>query len=396
MNTKQIAYSALTSALFFTLPTIAQAADFGGDCCADLEERVAVLEATSARKGNRTIKLKIYGRVNKALLFWDNGQDSDVYNVDNDSSIGRIGVRGKANINSQWSAGYRIELSVTSAESDRVDAGHEIPGKNDANGDDGDGGRIEIRRNEMFIKNKTFGSITWGRTHHGMYHTAKADLSGTHLVGRNDGLRYIEDFVIINSNGSVNQNTDWDDIFAGDFDLSRDDVIRYDTPTIAGFKVSASWGEDDEYSVGVFYAGEFGDIKIAAAAGFGIDEEGDRQEILNGSGSIMHTPTGLFLTGSYATREDDDTGDEEETYQIKGGVKQSWNSFGTTAVYGEYIGTDVDTHGEGEIWGLGVVQKIDVASMELYAGYRHYEADLDSGVATEDFQTVITGARIKF
>ena len=31
----------------------AQAADLGGDCCADLEERVAELEATTARKGNR-------------------------------------------------------------------------------------------------------------------------------------------------------------------------------------------------------------------------------------------------------------------------------------------------------------------------------------------------------
>ncbi|HET6925922.1 MAG TPA: hypothetical protein VFI48_03545, partial [Hyphomicrobiaceae bacterium] len=31
----------------------AKAADLGGDCCADLEERVAELEATTARKGNR-------------------------------------------------------------------------------------------------------------------------------------------------------------------------------------------------------------------------------------------------------------------------------------------------------------------------------------------------------
>ena len=31
----------------------ASAADLGGNCCADLEERVAELEATTARKGNR-------------------------------------------------------------------------------------------------------------------------------------------------------------------------------------------------------------------------------------------------------------------------------------------------------------------------------------------------------
>ncbi|MDX2204604.1 MAG: porin, partial [Hyphomicrobiaceae bacterium] len=35
----------------------AKAADLGGDCCADLEERVADLEATTVRKGNRKVSL---------------------------------------------------------------------------------------------------------------------------------------------------------------------------------------------------------------------------------------------------------------------------------------------------------------------------------------------------
>ena len=35
------------------------AADLGGDCCADLEERIAELEATTARKGNRKVKLEV-------------------------------------------------------------------------------------------------------------------------------------------------------------------------------------------------------------------------------------------------------------------------------------------------------------------------------------------------
>ena len=57
--------------------TSAQAADLGGDCCADLEERVAVLEATTARKGNRKVSLTVSGWMNQALLVWDDGHDSD-------------------------------------------------------------------------------------------------------------------------------------------------------------------------------------------------------------------------------------------------------------------------------------------------------------------------------
>ncbi len=49
----------------------AQAADLGGDCCADLEERVAELEATTARKGNRLMSVTISGRVDQGLLWYD-------------------------------------------------------------------------------------------------------------------------------------------------------------------------------------------------------------------------------------------------------------------------------------------------------------------------------------
>jgi hypothetical protein len=56
------------------LPSAAQAADLGGDCCADLEERVAELEATVARKGNRRVSLTISGQVSTAVMAWDAGK----------------------------------------------------------------------------------------------------------------------------------------------------------------------------------------------------------------------------------------------------------------------------------------------------------------------------------
>ncbi len=48
-------------ALLVSAPRIVQAADLGGDCCADLEERIADTESTTARKGNRKVSLKISG-----------------------------------------------------------------------------------------------------------------------------------------------------------------------------------------------------------------------------------------------------------------------------------------------------------------------------------------------
>jgi hypothetical protein len=44
--------------LLVSMP-VAKAADLGGDCCAELEERIAELEATAALKGNRKMSLSV-------------------------------------------------------------------------------------------------------------------------------------------------------------------------------------------------------------------------------------------------------------------------------------------------------------------------------------------------
>ena len=54
----------LTAFAIFAAPSSASyAADLGGNCCADLEERIAELEATTGRKGNRAISLTLTGFV---------------------------------------------------------------------------------------------------------------------------------------------------------------------------------------------------------------------------------------------------------------------------------------------------------------------------------------------
>ncbi len=57
----------------------ASAADLGGNCCADLEERIAELEATTARKGNRKVSLTISGWVAEQVMWWDDGVEKNVY-----------------------------------------------------------------------------------------------------------------------------------------------------------------------------------------------------------------------------------------------------------------------------------------------------------------------------
>jgi hypothetical protein len=175
--------------------------------------------------------------------------------------------------------------------------------------------------------------------------------------------------------------------------------------------------------------------------------------------AVRHKPTGLNIAVNYSTEEHTDRcvdrgvvsgacrGDDEFVYVV-GGIIRDLNSLGPTAFYGEYYrGTrewnesdpaklaaleltplqalELD-ESNATVWGFGVVQKINDAGkkdkaaakeapaaepiMELYAGYKHFELDVDlvglhptthtrmdvPSKKLNDFDAVMTGAIIRF
>ncbi len=413
MSFRFVGLAALMASVAFS--SNAFAADLGGDCCADLEERVAELEATTARKGNRKVSLKIYGQVNTGVMFWDNGQESNTYVVDNDISSTRFGFKGKAKITSEWSAGFKIEIEAQSAASNEVDE------------DTDDSSAINLRKAEWYLKSKRLGQVSVGQGSFSNDGTATVDLSGTNVIAQFDDLKFGEK-IDPRKPGSGGRG-DYDDYTrGGSFEFNRGNRVRYDSPTFAGFKASAAWGEDDAWDIALRYAGEFGDVRLAGAVGYGVSTDAsslsndnscaapgrggvcDENQVVTGSVSMIHAPTGLFVTAAGAWREFDNIEalgeyDEENTYwAVRAGISKKFYALGKTAFYGEYQRTENDNFrgtlgldSEVDIYGAGVVQKIDAAAMELYLGYRHVEVD-DNDPANDfnDLDVVMSGARIKF
>ena len=109
----------LISAALIALASPAIAADktdVGGQCCADLEERIAELEATAARKG-RKVSLQIYGQVNRGIIWHSiDGDSGTKLGVDNDLSPSRFGFSGSTawgdarSVMDGWARRFRARL----------------------------------------------------------------------------------------------------------------------------------------------------------------------------------------------------------------------------------------------------------------------------------------------
>ena len=243
MNRKVMS-ALLVSAAFCGAPAFA--ADLGGDCCADLEERVAELEATTARKGNRKVSLAISGQVNTAVLFFDTEKDSNAYVVDNQNSNSRFRLVGEAKVSPTLSAGFYIELGVgLGAESSRVTEFNETNG-----GDDGTAlgdSRVEIRHANWYLNHKQLGKLTVGRGSMSTDGITEIDLVGINVLTLN-GFAIGNDFQV----GGAR----FDTVATGTYELERNNMVRYDTPTVGGFQGTAAWGEDDRWDVALRYAGE--------------------------------------------------------------------------------------------------------------------------------------------
>jgi predicted porin len=389
----------------YSLP--ASAADLGGDCCSDLEERVAELEATTARKGNRKVSLEVSGQVNRALLVWDDGQDSDAYIVDNDLTGSRFRFKGSAVMKPGWKAGFLIEIETQDAASNEVS-------QLDDEGRGGEAGNILTRQANWYVESERYGRITVGHQSPATDDLTLINLSNSLSVGD----LYFNNAFAIRTTGGGNSGLTWSQVASGE-DTARGDYVRYDTPSIYGFIVSTAWGENDSWDAAIRYQKEWNSIRFAGGVGYFYNGDfglvNDKIEEVKGSASIMHIPTGLYVNFAAGNRDQDSHDDTASFWYTQVGLQKRFMPYGATTIWGEYgqyndyasgltNGLNTITGSEVNRWGFGVTQAFDSAALELYAQYYHYDADVDTvdnlGARTnlnlEDWSAGLFGARIKF
>jgi predicted porin len=407
----------------------ALAADLGGACCADLEERIAELEATAARKGNRKVSLTISGYVAQEMTYWDDGGEQNIYiHGLGPTQTSHVKFNGQAIIAPGWTAGYMLRLQDLSANPfGRSPAGgmnQDTP--NFSNG-------LTVQMTNWYLQNKELGKVSVGLQANAAKSAAMfTDQSGTQIIDNYTFLAGFPQF-FLRSAGNLSPPVTWGQLaycygqnlpLGGDCNGIVMRAVRYDTAVIGGFSASASWGEDDVWEVAARYAGEAAGFKLA----FGIGYSETSDEIRTGprpvldkntdvfqiGGYAQHLATGLFLHAAYGHEDNngaialrdidgDGIGDPEaqigpvkdsEHWYVKAGIRRNWTSLGATvlsASYAEYLDqlgpgalAQGATSSELKRYGALLAQEIDPAATTVYLKYQQLEADVDGAPLLTD------------
>ena len=409
MTSARLATIALSGLSAFGLATSASAADLGGNCCADLEERIAELEATTARKGNSKVSLTISGWVDQQITWWDDGGESNVYVHDLGSTLAsHVKFGGEAQIAPGFSAGYMLHIEAPN--SDGLTISQDVP-----RGPSALGSSPSVLQSYWFVKSESLGKLSMGKLSQASDNTAiLVDGSGS-LIAANWVSFDVNSFFVRNAQTGALSNRKWGEAGGcvwGDCNGVPLNAIRYDSPSYGGLSFSASWGEDDFWDYALRFTREIGGIKFAAAGAISLSNDAGVQGSLGWNKTVYyqaglyaeHVDTGIFGLLNYGNFSDgiSNAVDHSETWYAKGGIRRRWNVLGTSILYGEYL-TNQDGGNAGSeltMWGIGAVQEIDMAAMSVWIKYRDVSASglTDNGAvfAAEDFRWVGAGALINF
>ncbi|MDU9003920.1 porin [Sedimentitalea todarodis] len=333
----------------------------------------------------------LYGQLDPAYLSFDDGVETTSDFVDNSASNSRVGIWVRqdygANVlsfNFETALGFRQSGSLSQIFTPKAVNWQ----------------RTSIRKVDLSLKTDRFGTFYAGQGSMSTDGVAEVDLSGTTLATYVSIPDTAGAFEFRDSAGALSGR-----FIAGsfsDFDGARLGRVRYDTPTFAGFTLSASWGKEilaqdsdfESAAIALRYANTIGDFQVQGALGYA-DAKPSRNvakfKDTIGSVSVLHA-SGVSVT--LASGDRSDAGNY--TYG-KLGYQGNWLSIGTTAMSVDYYrGRERTADGSSATSvGFGAVQSFHNANVHAYLGYRTYELT-EPDASYQDASSVIFGARWKF
>lgn len=374
---------------------------------------VPVAEAGTVSNGNGN-SVTVSGQISKAFMYVDDGKNERSAVVDNDNSGSRFRILGTGKVNEAVTVGSALEVEYQDNASNNMQINDTnangpnatITGNNSGNGDSGFGHSAFVqRRMEMYISHKQFGTLSIGQGPTASDGTAETNLGGAGMAVYG-GVTFFGDVLLRTSTDANNVfgTKKWGDQYTNFDGAGRDDRVRYDTPTMAGFQVSASSISGGAADVAVNYGAKFGGVAVKAAGSYvnnrslSITSNADADDQWVVSAAAKHD-SGLNIRGHYGERGRlGNTRKDTKGYNVTVGYDANLTSMGGTSFAVGYNSVDDMTANgdEATFWEFGVVQNLADVGTELYLGVNIAEFDNATTTKYETITGVIAGTRIKF
>ncbi|MCI5120973.1 MAG: porin, partial [Candidatus Electrothrix sp. AUS4] len=321
-----------------------------------------------------------------------------VFHVDNTHSESRVGLKGSVKASENLTIGGNAEVQWQANPSEQVSMANESISA-----------ELIERAMEVYFDFSNIGKISIGTGKMASEETSEVDLSGTALAGNSGmadaggGFAFYDNNPAELAEGEEAESITIKDVFDQMDGLSKKDRVRYDTPKFAGFSLGVSSGEKEMADAALRYSGEFsGGTKLAAAVAYSDPGNGKDYTQINGSASLL-LGFGLNFTVAGGTRDLDNmpaNGDDPTFMYGKIGYKANIFPAGSTACsvdYGVFENIkNQDTEEESTAFGVQVVQNFSDYNTELFAAYRNFELEDNTGSDYEAITLAMAGARIKF
>lgn len=355
--------------------------------------------AVNAQAAEVTKTMKVSATVNRAVVFTDDGNNTYVKNVVNNTKGDRFRLVGAAK-SKNLTIGAKLEFGVYNTNnSNAVDQQ-----------DNASIGATTVDHRNAFIyfSSKKYGKLSIGKQSAASDGSAEVDLSGTksaYYNGNtpNSGMYFIkanEKSGQASSTTASNTNNPAIKTVMNSFDgLSRADGVRYDSPKFQGFQVSGGAYEGGNADVALRYSGKVAGTKVAAAAAYWSKESTATSDDSGYTLSVsaLHS-SGLNATVSYAKANSDvSTRSDPDNLFVRLGYQLKVFGVGKTSMSISYQETNDKKTDKNQftMYGVAVVQKLDAYGTELYAALTN--SDLERGTTNwDDITSGTVGAKVEF
>ncbi len=345
---------------------------------------VAVSTALAAPMAAHAVKYKLSGQVNRAMVFTDDGEGTDIQFIDNGSSGTRWRMKGSEDIGNGMKVGFNWEWQRSSSDTGAASN--------------------TMRKAEVWFSGG-WGKVSLGQGDGAGNGTTEVDLSDTWNVAYTvrssfgGGIAWRTGSGLSLAGGVTHGAT-----FASFDAFSRYDRVRYDSPSLGPVTLSVSAGQANKYEGAVRWSQGIGGGQISAGLFYGQDNGAMIDNRFGGSVSYLFS-FGTNLMVAYAENEPEAIGAASATtaknWYLKVGHK--WGNNAVSVSYGE--SKDVIAGFTDKGFQIGFNHNIPKAKVDLYAGIQGNTLDLPSGTlnsagsvvsSVEDIYTVIVGTKLKF